>query len=90
MTNNKNKISESSSVGLVESVLEKIKRNEAERDRVLVDYYKSMMKKKDVAYSQSKVCQFAVEYLFRNGFTEISTREGIRKRLIKLGVIQTK
>ena len=76
--------------GLVESVLEKIKRNEAERDRVLVDYYKSMMRKKDVAYSQTKVCQFAVEYLFRKGFTEISTREGVRKRLIKLGVIKTK
>lgn len=76
--------------GIVESVLEKIKRNEAERDRVLVDYYKSMMRKKDVAYSQTKVCQFAVEYLFRKGFTEISTHEGVRKRLIKLGVIKTK
>ena len=88
MTNNKDKNLESSSVGLVESVLEKIKRNEAERDKVLVDYYKSMMKKKDMHYT--KVCQLAVEYLFRNGFTEISTREGVRKRLIKLGVIQTK
>lgn len=76
--------------GLVESVLEKIKRNEAERDKVLVDYYKSMMEQKDIAYSQTKVCQLAVEYLFRKGFTGISTREGVRKRLIKLGVIQTK
>lgn len=90
MTNNKDKNSESSSVGLMESVLEKIKRNEAERDRVLVSYYKSMMGQKDMPYSQTKVCQFAVEYLFRKGFTEISTREGVRKRLIKLGVIKTK
>lgn len=76
--------------GLMESVLEKIKRNEAERDRVLVSYYKSMMGQKDMAYSQTKVCQLAVEYLFRKGFTGISTREGVRKRLIKLGVIQAK
>ena len=88
MTNNKDNNLESSSVGLVESVLEKIKRNEAERDKVLVDYYKSRRKKKDMPYT--KVCQLAVEYLFRNGFTEISTREGVRKRLIKLGGIQTK
>lgn len=90
MTNSKNEKAESSSVGLVESVLEKIKRNEAERDRVLVSYYKSMMGQKDMAYSQTKVCQLAVEYLFRKGFTEISTQEGVRKRLVKLGVIQTK
>ena len=90
MTNSKNEKTESSSVGLVESVLEKIKRNEAERDKVLVSYYKSMMGQKDMAYSQTKVCQLAVEYLFRRGFTEISTQEGVRKRLVKLGVIQTK
>lgn len=90
MTNSKNEKTESSSVGLVESVLEKIKRNEAERDRVLVSYYKSMMGQKNLAYSQTKVCQLAVEYLFRRGFTEISTQEGVRKRLVKLGVIQTK
>lgn len=90
MTNSKDKNSESNSVGLVESVLEKIKRNEAERDKVLVSYYKSMMRQKDMAYSQTKVCQFAVEYLFRKGFTEISTHEGVRKRLIKLGVIHAK
>lgn len=90
MTNSKDKNSESSSVGLMESVLEKIKRNKEERDRVLVGYYKSMMEQKDIAYSQTKVCQLAVEYLFRKGFTEISTHEGVRKRLIKLGVIQTK
>ena len=74
--------------GIVEGVLTRIKQNERERDKVLVDYYKSMMKKKDMPYT--KVCQLAVEYLFRKGFTEISTREGVRKRLIKLGVIQTK
>ncbi len=90
MTNGKNKKTESSSVGLVESVLEKIKRNVAERDKVLVSYYKSMMGQKNMAYSQTKVCQLAVEYLFRKGFTEISTQEGVRKRLVKLGVIQTK
>ena len=90
MVNNKDKNLESSSVGLMESVLEKIKRNEAERDKVLVDYYKSMMRQKDMGYSQSKVCQLAVEYLFRKGFTGISTQEGVRKRLVKLGVIQTK
>lgn len=90
MTNSKNEKTESSSVGLVESVLEKIKRNEAERDKVLVSYYKSMMGQKNMAYSQTKVCQLAVEYLFRRGFTEISTQEGVRKRLVKLGVIQTK
>jgi hypothetical protein len=90
MTNSKNKKTESSSVGLVESVLEKIKRNVAERDKVLVSYYKSMMGQKNMAYSQTKVCQLAVEYLFRRGFTEISTQEGVRKRLVKLGVIQTK
>ncbi len=90
MVNNKDKNSESSSVGLMESVLEKIKRNEVERDKELVSYYKSMMRQKDMAYSQTKVCQLAVEYLFRKGFTGISTREGVRKRLIKLGVIQTK
>ena len=90
MTNSKNKKTESSSVGLVESVLEKIKRNVAERDKVLVSYYKSMMGQKNMAYSQTKVCQLAVEYLFRRGFTEISTQEGVRKRLVKLGGIQTK
>ena len=90
MTNSKNEKTESSSVGLVESVLEKIKRNVAERDKALVSYYKSMMGQKDMAYSQTKVCQLAVEYLFRRGFTEISTQEGVRKRLVKLGVIQMK
>lgn len=90
MTNSKNEKTESSSVGLVESVLEKIKRNVAERDKLLVSYYKSMMGQKNMAYSQTKVCQLAVEYLFRRGFTEISTQEGVRKRLVKLGVIQTK
>lgn len=42
-----------------------------QRDKALVSYYRSMMGQKDKAYSQTKVCQLAVEYLFRKGFTEI-------------------
>ncbi len=86
----KDKNSESSSVGLIESVLEKIKRNEAERDRVLVDYYKSMMRQKDMAYSQAQMFQLALNYLLLHGYTSITSISGVRKRLIKLGVIKTK
>lgn len=90
MVNNKDKNLESSSVGLMESVLEKIKRNEAERDRVLVDYYKSMMRQKDMAYSQAQIFQLALNELLLKGYTSITSISGIRKRLIKLGMIQTK
>ena len=90
MTNSKDKNSESSSVGLMESVLEKIKRNEAERDKVLVSYYKSMMRQKDVVYSQAQMFQLSLNYLLLKGYTSITSISGIRKRLIKLGVIQTK
>ena len=90
MTNNKNKNAGNSSVGLVESVLEKIKRNEAERDKVLVSYYKSMMRQKDVVYSQAQMFQLSLNYLLLKGYTSITSISGIRKRLIKLGVIQTK
>lgn len=90
MTNNKNKNAGNSSVGLIESVLEKIKRNEAERDKVLVDYYKSMMRQKDVVYSQAQMFQLSLNYLLLKGYTSITSISGIRKRLIKLGVIQTK
>lgn len=90
MTNSKDKNSESSSVALMESVLEKIKRNEAERDKVLVSYYKSMMRQKDVVYSQAQMFQLSLNYLLLKGYTSITSISGIRKRLIKLGVIQTK
>lgn len=90
MTNTKDKNSEGSSVALMESVLEKIKRNEAERDKVLVSYYKSMMRQKDVVYSQAQMFQLSLNYLLLKGYTSITSISGIRKRLIKLGVIQTK
>ena len=90
MTNNKNKNAGNSSVALMESVLEKIKRNEAERDKVLVSYYKSMMRQKDVVYSQAQMFQLSLNYLLLKGYTSITSISGIRKRLIKLGVIQTK
>lgn len=74
--------------GIVESVLARVKQTEHDRDRALACYYKSMMGQKDMSYSQTQVCRLAVEFLFRKGYTTISTSEGVRKRLIKLGVIK--
>lgn len=83
-----NTITATPPTGIVESVLERVKQTECDRDRALTRYYKSMMGRKDVSYSQTQVCRLAVEYLFRKGYTTISTSEGVRKRLIRLGVIK--
>lgn len=73
---------------IVESVLERVKQTERERDRALKNYYRSMMGRKDVSYSQTQVCRLAVEFLMRKGYTTPTTSEGVRKRLIKLGVLK--
>lgn len=75
--------------GIVEGVLTRIKQNERDRDRELKNYYKSMMGRKDVCYSQTQVCRLAVEFLMKKGYTSITSSEGIRKKLIKLGVIKS-
>lgn len=74
--------------GIVESVLARVKQTERDRDRALVRYYKSQMGRKDVSLSQTQVCRLAVEFLFRKGYTTLSTSEGVRKRLVKLGVLK--
>ncbi len=73
---------------IVESVLERVKQTERERDRALKNYYRSMMGRKDVSYSQTQVCRLAVEFLMRKGYTAPTTSEGVRKRLVKLGVLK--
>ncbi len=73
---------------IVESVLERVKQTERERDRALKNYYRSMMGRKDVSYSQTQVCRLAVEFLMRKGYTTPTTSEGVRKRLVKLGVLK--
>lgn len=75
---------------LAEDIVTKLKLKEHERDLALKNYYKSMMGRKDIQYSQTQVCRLAVEYLIRKGFTSITTSEGVRKRLIKLKVIKDK
>lgn len=75
---------------LAEDIVTKLKLKEHERDLALKNYYKSMMGRKDIQYSQTQVCRLAVEYLIRKGFTSITTSEGVRKRLIKLKVIKGK
>lgn len=75
-------------VSIVESVLARVKQTERDRDRALVNYYKSMMGRKDASFSQTQVCRLAVEFLMRKGYTSPTTSEGVRKRLIKLGVLK--
>lgn len=75
-------------VSIVESVLERVKQTERDRDRALVNYYKSMMGRKDASFSQTQVCRLAVEFLMRKGYTSPTTSEGVRKRLVKLGVLK--
>ena len=76
------------STGIVESVLARVKQTERGRDRALVNYYKSMMGRKDASFSQTQVCRLAVEFLMRKGYTSPTTSEGVRKRLVKLGVLK--
>ena len=75
-------------VSIVESVLARGKQTERDRDRALVNYYKSMMGRKDASFSQTQVCRLAVEFLMRKGYTSPTTSEGVRKRLVKLGVLK--
>ncbi len=75
-------------VSIVESVLARVKQTERDRDRALVNYYKSMMGRKDASFSQTQVCRLAVEFLMRKGYTSPTTSEGVRKRLVKLGVLK--
>lgn len=75
-------------VSIVESVLARVKQTERDRDRTLVNYYKSMMGRKDASFSQTQVCRLAVEFLMRKGYTSPTTSEGVRKRLVKLGVLK--
>lgn len=73
---------------LAEDIVTKSKLKEHERDLALKNYYKSMMGRKDIQYSQTQVCRFAVEFLMEKGYTSITSSEGIRQKLIKLGVIK--
>lgn len=73
---------------IVESVLARVKQTERDRDCALVNYYKSMMGRKDASFSQTQVCRLAVEFLMRKGYTSPTTSEGVRKRLVKLGVLK--
>lgn len=73
---------------LAEDIVTKSKLKEHERDLALKNYYKSMMGRKDIQYSQTQVCRFAVEFLMKKGYTSITSSEGIRQKLIKLGVIK--
>lgn len=75
-------------VSIVESVLARVRQTERDRDRALVNYYKSMMGRKDASFSQTQVCRLAVEFLMRKGYTSPTTSEGVRKRLVKLGVLK--
>lgn len=74
---------------MVESVIAKIKQNEHDRDVALVSYYKSMSGQKTTHYSQDEICRLALKYLIRKGFTAITSADGVRKRLIDLGLIKT-
>ncbi len=90
MTDNiNNTVTAPAPTGIVESVLARVKQAEKAKDRLLVSYYKSMMGRKDVSLSQTQVCRLAVEFLFRKGYTSPTTSEGIRKKLVKLGVIKS-
>lgn len=90
MTDNiNNTVTAPAPTGIVESVLARVKQAEKEKDRLLVNYYKSMIGRKDVSLSQTQVCRLAVEFLFRKGYTSPTTSEGIRKKLVKLGVIKS-
>lgn len=73
---------------LAEDIVTKSKLKEHERDLALKNYYKSMMGRKDIQYSQTQVCRFAIDFLYKRGFYSITTSEGIRQRLIKLKVIK--
>ena len=73
---------------LAEDVATKSKLKEKERDLALKNYYKSMMGRKDIQYSQTQVCRLAVDFLYKKGFYSITCSEGIRKCLIRLKVIK--
>ena len=90
MTDTSNETTSVTAPGIVESVLARVKQAEKEKDRLLVRYYKSMIGRKDVSMSQTQVCRLAVEFLMRKGYTSPTTSEGVRKRLVKLGVLKGK
>ncbi len=73
---------------LAEDVATKSKLMERDRNLALKNYYKSMMGRKDIQYSQTQVCRLAVDFLYKKGFYSISSPEGIRKCLIRLKVIK--
>ena len=75
---------------LAEDVATKSKLKEKERDLALKNYYKSMMGRKDIQYSQTQVCRLAVKKKKKKGFTSITTSEGVRKCLIRQKVIKGK
>ena len=89
MTDTSNETTTVAVPGIMEATLAKVRQAEKERDRDLVNYYKSMMGRKDVSYSQWRVCVMALEFLFRKGYTSITTPGGVKKRLTKLGVIKS-
>ena len=65
-----------------------VKRIEREKDLLLTNYYKGMMGRKDVCFSQTTVCRMASELMARKGYSSPLSGEGVRKRLVKLGVIK--
>lgn len=73
---------------LAEDVATKSKLMERDRNLALKNYYKSMMGRKDIQYSQTQVCRLAVDFLYKKGFYSITSPEGIRKCLIRLKVIK--
>lgn len=75
---------------LAEDIVTQSKLKEKERNLALKNYYKSMMRRKDIQYSQTQVCRLAVNYLIKKGFTSITTSEGVRKCLIRQKVIKGK
>lgn len=87
MTNNNNPTT-AAAPGIMESTLERVRQTERDRDHALIRYYKSQMGRKDVSLSQWRVCVLAVEFLFRKGYTSITTPGGVKKRLERLGVIK--
>lgn len=74
--------------GIMESTLAKVRQTERDRDKALANYYRSQMGRKDANLSQWRVCVLAVEFLFRKGYTSITTPGGVKKRLERLGVIK--
>ena len=83
--NNINTAVDDTSMGITERVIMKVKQEQHNRDVAMANYYKTIVSRGNVSMSQA--CTMTAEYLLNKGYYSITTRQGVYKRLVALGVI---